>query len=399
MQNKPGAGSKKIDPNGRADFIINEHRRDIKFGLFGNISGKALHHKKIDFGEVVCVIPRQHANNQIILRSFWNSNDYLSCSSYHEDFVVGGIVDIRLYQYPEECKQAQNWIMRSVHAVDDILKNIPYPDPTTQMQIDPVPVIYYLPEYVYITENDDIKVGVWDEKEQTWTTEPIEELQYDKLARKLEFSTRQFGPIAYLQSRCTDYPYKRWKIRCVEAETAILDVETKRVTLTFELGRNYIKLIEKTDPEFKDILDKPMSPGELFLELQKCGINLMPVDDDAKLGGIHLKDRQAEENAIIDVATGLRSFAFRSCKWNKSINGENVVVKIRENLEFDREYFEDHEPDWRYVMWWPNKCAFVRCSDDAETCDTRLPNGHETHALLSLAIKGYFSEEAVDRCH
>lgn len=42
--------SKKIDPNGKQDFIINVHRRDVKFGLFGNISGKALHHKKVDFG-------------------------------------------------------------------------------------------------------------------------------------------------------------------------------------------------------------------------------------------------------------------------------------------------------------------------------------------------------------
>jgi hypothetical protein len=56
--------------------------------------------------------------------------------------------------------------MRNVFAVEDILKNIPYPDPTTQIQIDPVPIIYVLPDYVFITENDDIKVGVWDEKEK-----------------------------------------------------------------------------------------------------------------------------------------------------------------------------------------------------------------------------------------
>jgi cancer susceptibility candidate protein 1 len=142
--------------------------------------------------------------------------------------------------------------------------------------------------------------------------------------------------------------------------------------LTFEIGRNYIKLIEQIEPEFKDLVDKPLSPGILFLELQKCGINLLPIDDDTKLAGLHVKNGQSEENAIIDIATCLRSFAFRSCKWNKSISDENIVVKIRENLEYDREYFEDHEPDWKYVMWWPNKCAFVRTSDDAEEADTRI---------------------------
>jgi cancer susceptibility candidate protein 1 len=131
-------------------------------------------------------------------------------------------------------------------------------------------------------------------------------------------------------------------------------------------------LIEKNDPEFKDILNKPMLPGVLLLELSKCGVHLLPNDDDAPLGGISLKDRMAEENAIVDIATTVRSFAFRSCKWNKGIEAENIVIKIRENLEYDREFFEDHEPDWRYVMWWPNKCAFVRCSDDGETADTRI---------------------------
>lgn len=58
---------------------------------------------------------------------------------------------------------------------------------------------------------------------------------------------------------------------------------------------------------------------------------------------------QAEEKAILDIATSVRAFAYRSCRWNSSIEPDNIVVKIRENLEFDREFFEDHEPDWRYV--------------------------------------------------
>ena len=124
----------------------------------------------------------------------------------------------------------------------------------------------------------------------------------------------------------------------------------------------------------------------------------MPRDEDAPLGEIKLKDFHAEERAIADISTGVRSFAFRSCKWNPSIEQDNVVVKIRENHEFDREFFEDHEPDWRYFMWWPNKCAFVRCSDLDETPDLRLVNGHETHAILSLALQGgNSSEESYER--
>lgn len=106
-----------------------------------------------------------------------------------------------------------------------------------------------------------------------------------------------------------------------------------------------------------------MSPGLLLIELSKCGVLLLPKDEDAKYGEITLKDKFSEENAIIDISTTLRGFAYRSSKWNKSLSGDNIVVKQRENLEYDREFFEDHEPDWKYVMWWPNKCAYVRTSD------------------------------------
>lgn len=48
-----------------------------------------------------------------------------------------------------------------------------------------------------------------------------------------------------------------------------------------------MKLIEKTNSEFKHLVDKELNPGVLLLELQKCGINLLPVDDDVKLAEIH----------------------------------------------------------------------------------------------------------------
>lgn len=125
----------------------------------------------------------------------------------------------------------------------------------------------------------------------------------------------------------------------------MLDIETKRLNfnLTFEIGSDYCMLVDKNEVEFKDIVNKKFLPGRLLLELQKCGVHLLPDDQDAKLANITLKDRYAEEKAILDIATCIRSFAFRSSKWNKILGEENVVFKIRENLEFDREFFEDHE--------------------------------------------------------
>jgi cancer susceptibility candidate protein 1 len=171
--------------------------------------------------------------------------------------------------------------MRNVYSVDDRLRNIPYPDPNTQIQADPIAIALTLPEYIFICENDEIKVGVWDEKDKVWQSDLIDDLQLDKSSRKLEFTTRKLAQMAYLQSRCTDYPYKKWKLRCVENEQAILDIETKRLTLTFEIGPDYLMLLERNDPELKDLVNKKLQPGVLLLELSKCGLHLMPADEDA----------------------------------------------------------------------------------------------------------------------
>ena len=61
---------------------------------------------------------------------------------------------------------------------------------------------------------------------------------------------------------------------------------------------------------------------------------------------------------------------------------------MRENLEFDREFLEDYEPDWRYVAWWNNKVSFQQgCKDSDEKCAAVLTEGTLTHSLLSQAIE------------
>jgi hypothetical protein len=55
-----------------------------------------------------------------------------------------------------------------------------------------------LPDYVFTTEDDAVKVGVWDSEKQEWSTDYIEDLARDMQKRQLEFNTRKFAPIAYL---------------------------------------------------------------------------------------------------------------------------------------------------------------------------------------------------------
>lgn len=63
------------------------------------------------------------------------------------------------------------------------MKEIPYPEPASQVQADPVSVQYKLADTVFTTENDEIQVGVWDEENRQWSTEYIEDLQFDREKR------------------------------------------------------------------------------------------------------------------------------------------------------------------------------------------------------------------------
>ena len=162
----------------------------------------------------------------------WRSYDDVTVNAgpYYPDIVVGGVVDFRIFQYPEGPRPAMKWTVRNVYSIEDRLRNIPYPDPTSQVQPDPIGIQFTLPKHVFITAGDDnnIKVGVWDENEKVWSTEEIDDIKLDTTTRSLEFTTKRLAQMAYLQSRCTDYPYRRWKLRAVDNQRAILDIETRR---------------------------------------------------------------------------------------------------------------------------------------------------------------------------
>jgi hypothetical protein len=72
-----------------------------------------------------------------------------------------------------------------------------------------------LPEYVFTTESDKLKVGVWDSEKMCWNSDHIEDLNFDKNKRELTFKTRKFAPLAFLQPKNIDFPYDSWYLRSV----------------------------------------------------------------------------------------------------------------------------------------------------------------------------------------
>jgi hypothetical protein len=68
---------------------------------------------------------------------------------------------------------------------------------------------------------------------------------------------------------------------------------------------------------------------------------LLPEDIDIEEAELNLKDSDAEDRAIEDIALAVRSFFIRSSKWSSLVSDEKVVYILRENIEYDEEFAED----------------------------------------------------------
>ena len=135
---------------------------------------------------------------------------------------------------------------------DERLKLMPFPDPAAGGKSEqPLRLELEVPPRIYMSEDTSaIKIGVWDAANHCWSTDPIgEQLQFIKESRLIKFVSSKFAPMAILQSRCTDYPYENWWLRCIDDNTALLDLWTKRVKLIFEIKPLTLKLIENKIPE------------------------------------------------------------------------------------------------------------------------------------------------------
>ena len=59
---------------------------------------------------------------------------------------------------------------------------------------------------------------------------------------------------------------------------------------------------------------------------------------------------------------------------------------MRENPEFDEDFAEDQEKDWKTFVWWKNKVACIKMRDSYDNLNETLLDGTLTHARLNLLL-------------
>lgn len=127
-----------------------------------------------------------------------------------------------------------------------------------------------------------------------------------------------------------------------------------------------MQLVGEEIPDIAHLYRKDHLAGSLLMKLQKSGINLLPEDTDIEEAELTLKDSEAEDRAIEDIALAVRGFFIKSSKWTSQVSDDKVVYYMRENLEYDLEFAEDQEKDWKSIFSWRNKCAIYKLKESDE---------------------------------
>lgn len=224
------------------------------FGLPSTISRPTV--ATFDNLGITTAVPRYFMLKKGLIRALWQSFDDVTAGTYTPEIAIGGILNFEAFQFPQTSERQGPWKLTPVQSENDALKRVPYPNPEDPTVADPHKMTYQLPNNVYLSNREDIKVGWWDNEQKKWVSgaEECEKCELES-PDTVSFEIGRFAPFAILQSRCTDYPYQGWKIRSVADEKVILTVETKRLELNFEIGPEYVKLIERDEQELKHIVD------------------------------------------------------------------------------------------------------------------------------------------------
>lgn len=77
--------------------------------------------------------------------------------------------------------------------------------------------------------------------------------------------------------------------------------------------------------------------------MRNCGILLTPLDEDILAVGLNVKNNEAQDRAVNDIAMACRNYAIKSHTMNPKLNEEVIIAKFKENKEYDCYFFDDEE--------------------------------------------------------
>ena len=245
-------------------------------------------------------MPRTFISNPNIIRFYWSQFDIrelLLVRDYCPYISVSGTYFIDVMSYPQKSNSYKTWHIREV--LGNKYKINLSENKETYGQNIKFRYTITLPKEVYVPDIETVLVGRYQEDTKSWVFD-AKNKETNIKEKSISFWAGDVGIYSLLVERNTYFPYKNWRLRCVEKYKAILNLETPFLRFTFEITPEYVKLIQNSnpsnfkilnpiEPELKHLVNREFKYDDLLFELRKCGMILYPASEDLEYMGIQLK--------------------------------------------------------------------------------------------------------------
>jgi hypothetical protein len=338
------------------------------------------------------------------------------------ELVLGPVWTVEKLTLPSSTKRVKSWSIRPESLLSSTVHRLPHSmegrDTQSQAAASAlVKVRVKMPADVLVPSEPVVKA--WQAATGKWESAGISVNEYDQDSRLLTVSTLQLMPMAVVQPRFRDLPFQHWSVTPVSALSAGLvpgsgggapavtvSVRTPRATVSVLVTSEGCRL---TGPDVKalhGLRQCTLGPGELLRRLRMAGINILPIDEDAKLLGdderVTVREAGMEKALHGDIAALCTTFAFECSKWNMLQPADSAVLRARECMDPDEPASSVHPTDWRTVSFGVDsetprgiKAVLINATEAATEFDGSVAAGMHSRSYLSGALEPRSTPEAI----
>ena len=213
-------------------------------------------------------------------------------ASPHHFTSIGGMLSIEQLALPPPPKQAKGWAMRELVHSNPPLQPIPYPTeeaapapsaPSTAggaggQSNAPLRVAFNIPPSIYLPQALP-HFGWYDTSTRAWRQDGVSLIAFDPQTRLTQLALSTLRPLALIQPRALDFPYRQWYLHTNGGQVELL-LKGSRYDTTLAVHPGHCRLLHPQHPLLAPVNDAQLPPGRLLLRMQELGLNVMPSDDD-----------------------------------------------------------------------------------------------------------------------
>ncbi|BBN15262.1 cancer susceptibility candidate protein 1 [Marchantia polymorpha subsp. ruderalis] len=349
--------------------------------------------------DVAMNLPKQFALANVAIRLQHRMADPIT-KSKNSYMAIGGTFVIDVLGIPPPSKIVKNWTLDQVSSTLSSLIRIGYPIPVIGQAtpapgaVLPIGVVFFLPDYI-IHLNANPEVGWWDEEEEIWQTDGVTDILYEADSRKVSIQTTKAKTLAVIHNRVRQFPYLSWNIRPISEQGAVMTLVTPLLTFTIEIGIGWCKLLAPVFSECTSFAAEEVPPKVMLKRFSKCGIHLLPSDDDAEHIKATVKDGELERFTCLDMAFAAPAFTIASSKWNISLDKDHCLVRLLEVPDPVAPPTLEKSKVVKTLNYTIKGSALAELSEKADSYSEVLLTEH--HASLLLALKGNVLDESLQK--